>query len=660
MKFIDLFAGIGGFRRGMELAGHECIGFCEFDKYATASYTSMHLITDEQREKLIKLDLRKRQKEILKDEYRNGEWYAKDIREVTGDTIPRADCWCGGFPCQDISVAGKQLGFDGERSSLFFEIIRLLQEQKEEDRPEWLLLENVKNLLSINSGWVFARVLIALEEVGYDCQWQVFNSADWGVPQHRERVYIIGHLRKYGERKIFPITGADGENSVCGVNEEIINEKAGEKNNNKINIIGHRDGYRRNLQTFSPDGITEALDTCGGGGRGHYVAVKCIGNCNPSGNGMNGNIFDSSGLNPTLTTNKGEGNKIGIKISPEDISSDGGFNQKGTVHSINGVSRTVIGSGHSGNEPKVCIPIGCIDPQGRLNKEVEPSETAPTLRAESHGNNPEVVLPVLTPDRINKRQNGRRFKENGEPAFTLTAQDKHGVAIGIDNLYKNRPIRFYEEEIPALRSERNGLKVGIEVNPEVIGGVGEKNFGKQWRQGNRIYDGEKVATALESNPVGNTGGQSNLYSIPLGVLRNVRSEYGKEIRKQYENGELDISRHEFLEKEIKEDGTSNTIDSVQKDNYLAIKVAEGEEEKEHPGIYVELYPGCTVYAVWYKKYECYIAVRKLTPKECFRLQGWTDDYFEKAKFVNSNSQLYKQSGNGVTVNVIYEIAKRLN
>lgn len=80
----------------------------------------------------------------------------------------------------------------------------------------------------------------------------------------------------------------------------------------------------------------------------------------------------------------------------------------------------------------------------------------------------------------------------------------------------------------------------------------------------------------------------------------------------------------------------------------------------HPGKYVKISDNLTVYAIWYKKYQCYIAVRKLTPRECFRLQGWTDDYFEKAEFVNNNSQLYKQAGNGVTVNVVYEIAKAMN
>lgn len=213
MKFIDFFAGVGGFRKGMELCGHECVGFCEFDKFAVASYTSMHLITEEQRQYLSTLDIKKRQKEILKEEYRNGEWYAKDIREVRAEDIPKSDCWCFGFPCQDISVAGKQLGFNGHRSSLFFAVTNLIRELKEEDRPKYLFIENVKNLLSVNGGFDFAKLLIEMDEIGYDAEWQVLNSSSY-VPQNRERVFIIGHLRGHSGSEVFPIEGTDGENSI--------------------------------------------------------------------------------------------------------------------------------------------------------------------------------------------------------------------------------------------------------------------------------------------------------------------------------------------------------------------------------------------------------------------------------------------------------------
>ena len=133
LTFIDFFAGVGGFRRGMELAGHKCIGFCEFDKFAVASYTAMHLMTDEDRERIAALPKNRRVAEAGKEEYRYGEWYANDVRRIFAGDIPKADCWCFGFPCQDISVAGKQAGLRGSRSSLFFRIMQLVNDLEEDD-----------------------------------------------------------------------------------------------------------------------------------------------------------------------------------------------------------------------------------------------------------------------------------------------------------------------------------------------------------------------------------------------------------------------------------------------------------------------------------------------------------------------------------------------
>lgn len=458
MKFIDFFAGIGGFRRGMELAGHECVGFCEFDKFATASYISMHLLTEEQRKALKDIPIKKRQKEILKEEYRNGEWYANDIRRVYAGDIPKADCWCFGFPCQDISVAGKQAGFQGNRSSLFFRVMYLVGQLKEEDKPTYLFIENVKNLLSVNAGWDFARLLIEMEQEGYDAEWQVLNSKDFGVPQNRERCFIIGHLRGRSTAKVFPIEGTDGKNSV--------------------QIIAHKDGYRRNTQVFAPDGITETLDTGQGGGRGHHVALPCFIDLSYQKTELTNKARClQARYNKGIANHKAEASGVAIKVIGEVNSS-----QDGKVLGIDGIAK--------------CHSAG-------------------------HGNNPKIAIPVLTPDRAEKRQNGRRFKENGEPMFTLTSQDRHGVAI--------EPTGF--------------------------------------------------------NCVPN--------------------------------------------------GTCNQ------------------------GIFVQVSEELTVYAVWYEKYQCYIAIRKLTPKECFRLQGWSDDYFEKAQFVNSDSQLYKQAGNGVTVTVVEVMARKM-
>ena len=415
MKFIDFFAGIGGFRKGMELAGHECAEFCEFDKFATASYISMHLLTEEQRKELEKLPIKQRQKEILKEKYRNGEWYANDIRRVYAGDIPKADCWCFGFPCQDISVAGKQAGFQGNRSSLFFRVMYLIGQLKEEDKPAYLFIENVKNLLSVNGGWDFARLLIEMDAGGYDAEWQVLNSKDFGVPQNRERCFIIGHLRNRSTAEIFPFERANRKDSI---------------------------------------------------------QIKIIGEVNSS---QDAKIFDTNGISQ-------------------------------------------------------CQSAG-------------------------HGNTPKIALPVLTPDREEKRQNGRRFKENGEPMFTLTGQDRHGVAVEV----------------------REATKQGY---AECRVGIDSVNF-----------------------------------TMPNSKTR--RERVGKEV--------------------------ANTLDT-----------------SCNQGIFVQVSDELIVYAVWYGKYQCYIAIRKLTPKECFRLQGWSDDYFEKAQFVNSDSQLYKQAGNGVTVSVIEAIAEKLS
>lgn len=410
MKFLDLFAGVGGFRFGMEAVGHECVGFVEIDKYARKSYEAIHNT--------------------------EGEWTAHDITSVTDDDIRGLrdrgpiDIICGGFPCQAFSVAGKRKGFDDTRGTLFFEIARFANII----RPQYLFLENVKGLLNHDGGITFEVILRTLDELGYDAEWQVLNSKDFGVPQNRERVFIIGHLRGRSTRKVFPIRGTSSEA-------------------NSIDIIAHRKGYRRNTQVFNPTGITETLDTGQGGGRGHYTVSK-VGNANPSGNGMNGQVYSSDGLSPTLTTNKGEGMKI--------------------------------------------------------------------------------VQPVLTPDRAEKRQKGRRFKNVGEPMFTLTAQDRHGVAI------------------------KEATKQGFD-------------------------------TAYPDDSIN--------YSFPNSKTR--RRRVGK--------------------------GVANTLDT-------------GCQQ----GVLTEEY-----------------SIRKLTPRECWRLQSYPDWAFDLAASVNSDSQLYKQAGNGVTANVIEAIAEKL-
>ncbi|HIH3912636.1 TPA: DNA cytosine methyltransferase [Streptococcus pneumoniae] len=274
MKFLDLFAGIGGFRIGMESAGHECIGFCEIDKFARASYKAIH-------------DTK-------------GEIELHDITTVSDDTIRgigHVDVICGGFPCQAFSIAGNRRGFEDTRGTLFFEIARFASILK----PRYLFLENVKGLLNHDRGNTFEVILSALDELGYDVEWQVLNSKNFGVPQNRERVFIIGHLRREHTRRIFPLSG---------------------KNQSTSN-----------------------------------QSVMKIGNINPSGNGMNGEVYQADGLAPTLTTNKGEGQKIAIKSNT--IKQFGvlqpNFNQFGVVYETDGIAPTIRAYQGGGLEPKIRV-----------------------------------------------------------------------------------------------------------------------------------------------------------------------------------------------------------------------------------------------------------------------------------------------------------------
>ncbi|MDT2677301.1 DNA cytosine methyltransferase [Enterococcus dongliensis] len=364
MRFLDLFAGIGGFRLGMEQAGHECVGFCEIDKFARESYKAIHNTENEVE--------------------------MHDITTVTDEFvrgIGSVDVICGGFPCQAFSIAGKRRGFEDTRGTLFFEIARFASIL----RPRYLFLENVKGLLNHEGGATFETILRAMDELGYDVEWQVLNSKDY-VPQNRERVFIIGHLRGAGTEKIFPFESSNG----C-----VDTKRQG------INIVG---------------------------------SVRPIGS-----------------------------NRWG---------------DKDVVYGSNGITGTLL--------------------------------------ATDYKNIRKVAIPVLTPDRVEKRQNGRRFKENGEEMFTLTAQDRHGILIA--------------GRLPGNHD-----------------------------QNSRVYKTQGLAPTLSTMQ---GGGQEP-------------------------------------------------------------KIVEGYE------------------------------IRKLTPLECWRLQGFPDWAFKKAATVNSDSQLYKQAGNSVTVTVIFEIACRL-
>lgn len=327
MKFIDLFAGIGGFRMGMERAGHECVGYVEIDKFARKSYEAIYNT--------------------------EGEWTKHDITKVTDEEWHQfrggVDVLCGGFPCQAFSIAGKRRGFaDKTRGTLFFEVARAAKEIQ----PSYLFLENVKGLLNHDKGRTFRTILSTLDECGYDVEWQLCNSKNFGVPQNRERVIIIGHLRGQRTREVFFDAGQSGQTTGSNV----------------IKVIGDTsDTGHRSQDVLDPTGLSTTLMSRDYKGP-KQVAVNQVGNVSDSdsfgGNPQTGRVYDPEGLSPTLNTMTG------------------------------------------GGQPKIAIP-------------------------------------VLTPDRIKKQQNGRRFKTNGEPEFTLTGQDRHGILTNGLRIRKLTPLECW-------------------------------------------------------------------------------------------------------------------------------------------------------------------------------------------------------------------------
>lgn len=506
MKVLSLFSGIGAFEKSLENVNidFETVGTSEIDKDAMVSYAAIHCGLDNETiesynypepsvmaDYLLsrnigydvkenkpydwyKLSKRKNKKGI--ERYYLASILSKnhgDITKINLDSLPSSDLITHGSPCQDFSVAGKGQGGDigtQTRSSLMWNSVEIIRRCK----PKYVVWENVKNVLSKNHRHNFDKYIETLEEIGYKNYYKVLNAKDCGIPQNRERIFVISIRNDIEQEFELPLPFDNGIR-LKDLLEDVVDEK-------------------------------------------FYISNEKV--------------------EQLLTRLKN--------------------NRKGQHPTQLFTSTSALGS--------------------RESRGTGWKEEVGTLCARDYKDPKCVCVPCLTPDRIEKRQNGRRFKEDGEPSFTLTGQDRHGV-LQVGNI----------------------VDTGSWDNP----------------QRGRIYNPEGCCPSL--NTVGGGG-------LEPKILTPRRTEYGKTIRKQYEAGEIQESRHNMTELQPRNDEISNTLTSVQKDNLLY----------------------------------CDYRIRKLTPLECFRLMGFSDEDFNKCVEAGiSNSQLYKQAGNSIVVDVLERIFERL-
>jgi DNA (cytosine-5)-methyltransferase 1 len=316
IDLLELFSGIGGFAKGLQEAGFKIKKhqYSEIDKHAIANY---------------------------KYNFKKSE-YVGSVTDVRGSGIERPDIITFGSPCQDFSMAGKQLGMEGQRSVLILEAIRIIRECK----PSVFIWENVKGAFSSNNGADFWAILNAFTNIGgYRLEWQLLNTS-WVLPQNRERIYLVGHLTGRSTGQIFPFRE----------NDKVFNRP---KQSKKART------QTEYSTTLKASGVMKADDT--------FIKVPKIGACLTGGG-------NSGGLHSDMT-----------------------------------------------------------------------------------------VIPVLTPNRLEKRQNGRRFKEDGDPAFTLNCQDQHGIMIKSNIYGKHHQDRFYDTDglMACITSARTEDKIKIQTENKI-------------------------------------------------------------------------------------------------------------------------------------------------------------------------------------------------
>lgn len=424
LKFVDLFSGIGGIRQGFERNGHEAVAFSEIDKYAIKAYKTLY----------------------GEDDRELGDVSAIPDEELSL-LVNDVDLVIGGSPCQAFSVAGGRGGFDDTRGSLFFEYCRVLKQTQ----PKYFLFENVKGVLSHDKGQTIDTMIRAFNEVGYTVDLNLLNSKYFGVPQNRERIFVVGvrsdlieneewialgggvlaqgrkRLKEAGDIKTFNFDWPQQvsvDTRLRDVLESEVDEKYYISEEKTAKLIAELKEREMNSE---------------------YVIID------PKQSKREGKCRLYPEVAPTLTARDyKEPNMVGHKKASLDQPSPvmvGMIETKGNesirrVYGVNGVCNTLTTMQGGNREPKIAVPQEFSDGSGlsycidaSYAKGISPGNVGKGRRTHAIE-----VLATLTPERVERRQQGRRFNVNDEPSFTLTALDRHGVTIEESSIYRIRKL----------------------------------------------------------------------------------------------------------------------------------------------------------------------------------------------------------------------------
>lgn len=639
LKLIELFAGIGSQTQALKNIGmpHEVVAISEIDKYAILSYEAIHGKVNNM----------------------------GDIRAIK--ELPSADMWTYSFPCQDISVAGKGAGIkEGTRSGLLFEVERLLKVAAENGTlPKYLLLENVKNLVSKKFRADFDSWLFCLSELGYTNYWKVLNAKDYGIPQNRERVFCVS-IRGEHEPFVFP-EKRELKLRLRDMIDRVVDEKYYLKESTIRSILASKFNARRD-SIRQPEGIACCLKAR------DFHEPQCVQVGELTGekwdkmHDISRRVYDTDGVSPTVHC-QGGGNTE-LKIAENFVL--GGLQEHQTPR-MDGISPALteaMGKG-GGQTPIIAQPQerfykqafetmhenDCKDGDtiDAFNKKVNKSGICPTLTTRPEGFKT-AILPVVegdepiiaamrgrNPDNPSDRSVGLHTEQRLEPnakgiCNTLTTVQKDNLVV--ENAYVARRYgEFIEDKgyVPEMFVAYNKQEIE-DVAPTLTGQCS-------------TFGGSSAVLKLETEEVSLLAPNNWNHKAGDGMATRERRETDICPALQAAPGKTQQS---FLKIKV---ATKKGYEEAKEGDYVNITYPGSNTKRGRVGEGIAHTLTCgDGNAVVTQN----VRIRKLTPRECLRLMGWKDEQIDRIQIAKiSGTQQYRQAGNGIVVQVLEEIFKAL-